>query len=138
MTSHLFLLVCFLTWDGLVSGLAQNSRRVFFKQTAGGALGFSLSNLLNSNEAIAYPRRDVGSDSARSAETAAMNEQAYLTNNRLEASGFRLDTPEEEAEKLSNALSSFSYDNTKKSSKKSGRRTSSTNVSPSKPLRSKE
>eukprot|EP00546_Thalassionema_frauenfeldii_P006189 CAMPEP_0178922342 /NCGR_PEP_ID=MMETSP0786-20121207/16097_1 /TAXON_ID=186022 /ORGANISM="Thalassionema frauenfeldii, Strain CCMP 1798" /LENGTH=67 /DNA_ID=CAMNT_0020596689 /DNA_START=261 /DNA_END=464 /DNA_ORIENTATION=- len=67
-----------------------------------------------------------------------MNEQAYLTNNRLEASGFKLDTPEEEAEKLSNALSSFSYDTTEKSSKKSGRRTSSTNISPSKPSTSKD
>lgn len=46
-------------------------------------------------KANAYERRDVG-DESRSASTAAMNEQAYKTNTRLEASGFKLDTREEE------------------------------------------
>ena len=64
---------------------------------------------LVSDKAIAYERRDVGG-ADRSAITAAMNEQAYQTNNRLEASGFKLDTREEEQERLSSALASFSYD----------------------------
>jgi len=59
--------------------------------------------------ASAYERRDVGDD-GRSAATAAMNTQAFETNNRLEKSGFKLDTREEETAKLSSALSSFSYD----------------------------
>ena len=53
--------------------------------------------------------RDVGG-SDRSAETAALNLQARQTNARLEASGFKLDSREEEQAKLSSALSSFSYD----------------------------
>jgi hypothetical protein len=36
--------------------------------------------------------------------------QAKKTNARLEASGFKLDTKEEEASRLSDAMSSFSYD----------------------------
>lgn len=60
-------------------------------------------------EAVAYERRDVG-DADRSPTTAAFNEQAFLTNNRLEASGFKLDTREEEKTKLAEAMASFSYD----------------------------
>ena len=58
---------------------------------------------------MAYERRDVGGE-GRSATTAAMNEQAYQTNNRLEKEGFKLDTREEEQARLSDAMSSFSYD----------------------------
>mmetsp|Transcript_28605 Transcript_28605/g.42291 ORF Transcript_28605/g.42291 Transcript_28605/m.42291 type:complete len:157 (+) Transcript_28605:49-519(+) len=126
--------ILFATNGGFVSGLAQNSRRAFLlKQTTAAAFGFSLPGIVHSNEAIAYPRRDVGSEGSRSAETAAYNEQAYLTNNRLEANGFKFDTPKEEEEKLSSALSSFSYDSNVQSSKKaSGRRSSSTSATPSK------
>lgn len=53
--------------------------------------------------------RDVGGENA-SAETQAQNAQAKLTNARLEASGFKLDTREEEAAKISEGLASFSYD----------------------------
>lgn len=53
--------------------------------------------------------RDVG-DENRSPETYAMNLQAKKTNARLEASGFKLDTKEEEASRLSDAMGSFSYD----------------------------
>jgi len=72
--------------------------------------------LLESQNAFAYERRDVGDDS-RSAATAAMNEQAYKTNNRLEASGFKLDTREEEQARLSSALSSLSYDGSSQKTK---------------------
>lgn len=58
--------------------------------------------------AMAY-ERDVGGPD-RSPETAAFNIQARLTNKRLEESGFKLDTKEEEAARLSSAMSSFSYD----------------------------
>ncbi len=66
---------------------------------------------------VAYERRDVG-DADRSPTTAAFNEQAFLTNNRLEASGFKLDTREEEKAKLSEAMASFSYESASPSSKK--------------------
>jgi hypothetical protein len=58
--------------------------------------------------AVAY-ERDVGGES-RSADSAAFNIQARETNARLERDGFKLDTKEEEATRLSGALSSFSYD----------------------------
>ena len=53
--------------------------------------------------------REVGGDTA-SADTKAQNAQAKLTNARLAASGFKLDTREEEAARISESLSSFSYD----------------------------
>ena len=59
----------------------------------------------------AYERRDVGG-SDRSPETAAMNEMAYRTNNRLERAGFRLDTAEEQSASLTSALSDMSYGDT--------------------------
>jgi hypothetical protein len=74
--------------------------------------------------AAAYERRDVGDEKNRSASTAAMNEQAFKTNNRLEQSGFKLDTREEEAARLSAAMTSFSYDSVS-TKPKSGYRSSS-------------
>lgn len=74
--------------------------------------------------ASAYERRDVGDPKTRSPATAAMNEQAYQTNNRLEASGFKLDTREEEQARLSSAMASFSYDTATASKKQTGFRTS--------------
>ena len=67
----------------------------------------------------AYERRDVGG-SDRSPETAAMNEMAYRTNNRLERAGFRLDTAAEQSASLTSALSGMSYEDTnnKKSTQK--------------------
>merc|ERR1712157_417437 len=62
-------------------------------------------------EAYAYYERDVGGDD-RSSATAAFNIQAKETNSRLESSGFKLDSKEEETKRLSDALSSFSYDST--------------------------
>jgi hypothetical protein len=69
--------------------------------------------------AHAYERRDVGG-SDRSPETAAMNEMAYRTNNRLERAGFRLDTAAEQSASLTSALSGMSYEDTnnKKSTQK--------------------
>ncbi len=87
------------------------TRRNFMKSGYGSA-AFFISTLIP-EEAVAYERRDVGDDS-RSAITAAMNEQAYQTNSRLEASGFKLDTREEEHARLSDALASFSYDGSTK------------------------
>jgi hypothetical protein len=53
-----------------------------------------------------------------------MNEQAYQTNNRLEKSGFKLDTREEEQARLSAAMASFSYDASTTSKKQTGFRSS--------------
>ena len=61
--------------------------------------------------ASAYERRDVGG-SDRSPETAAMNEMAYRTNNRLERAGLRLDTAAEQSASLTSALSDMSYEDT--------------------------
>ena len=96
--------------------LEASSRRGFFKSMATTAVAVETSSLFSQN-ANAYERRDVG-DENRSAVTAAFNEQAYKTNNRLEQSGFKLDTREEEKAKLSDALSSFSYDASPSGSKK--------------------
>lgn len=111
MIHHSFLLALIL--PVLVYGWSQEvTRRNFFKSGLGAAT-FVLSPWM-CQTAVAYERRDVG-DESRSAITAAMNEQAYQTNNRLEASGFKLDTREEEQARLSDALASFSYgDSTQK------------------------
>eukprot|EP00523_Entomoneis_sp_CCMP467_P006408 CAMPEP_0168738892 /NCGR_PEP_ID=MMETSP0724-20121128/11172_1 /TAXON_ID=265536 /ORGANISM="Amphiprora sp., Strain CCMP467" /LENGTH=127 /DNA_ID=CAMNT_0008786259 /DNA_START=156 /DNA_END=539 /DNA_ORIENTATION=- len=92
----------------------ESSRRNLLK-----SVGFATAALLmtDQNVAMAYPRRDVGGDS-RSAATAAMNEQAYQTNNRLEKDGFKLDTPQEEQARLADAMASFSYDTASTTSKK--------------------
>lgn len=47
--------------------------------------------------------------------------QARETNARLERDGFKLDTKEEEAAKLSGALSSFSYDSSTSTGKQTAR-----------------
>lgn len=80
------------------------------------------SCFLNVNAASAYPRRDVGDPSTRSATTSALNDQAFKTNNRLEQQGFKLDTPEEEQDRIRSAMASFSYDDatTKKGGKSKG------------------
>jgi hypothetical protein len=95
-----------------------SSRRAFLTRAPVAAL---VSGTCFAEAATAYERRDVGDPKDRSPATAAMNEQAYKTNNRLEASGFKLDTREEEQERLSSALSSFSYESST-SSKKTGYR----------------
>ena len=79
--------------------------------------------------ACAYERRDVGDEKTRSADTAAMNDQAYRTNNRLEASGFKLDTREEEQARLSSAMASFSYDDATSRGKGGGSRPSTASAS---------
>lgn len=81
------------------------SRRHFLQRNVAAVVTAGLLR----HPANAYERRDVG-DNTRSATTAAFNEQAYITNNRLEASGFKLDTREEEQAKLSRAMASFSYE----------------------------
>ena len=58
--------------------------------------------------AEAYERRDVGGP-GRSADTAALNDQAYQTQNRLEREGFKLETEQEQIASLSAALSDYSY-----------------------------
>ena len=93
-----------------VCALSPTSRRSFLSQAN---LTFGVGLLVGSSSvAEAYERRDVGSDASRSAATYAFNEQAFLTNNRLEAEGFRLDTREEEKAKLNAAMASFSYEST--------------------------
>jgi hypothetical protein len=73
-----------------------------------GFCGGGIIMTLRPPAAMAY-ERDVGGTS-RSADSAAFNIQARETNARLERDGFKLDTKEEEASRLSGALSSFSYD----------------------------
>jgi hypothetical protein len=111
---------------GGVLSLSQDasSRRTFLKRAPAVASVSAACFFLNLDEdesssrpeirfqapvAAAFERRDVG-DKDRSALTAAYNIQAYKTNSRLEQSGFKLDTREEEQAKLSNALGSFSYE----------------------------
>jgi hypothetical protein len=107
-----------IAFFGHVSGVValatipQDSRRGFLSEQAAttmmGILGGS-SLLSQVEPASAYERRDVG-DENRSATTAAFNEQAYQTNNRLEREGLKLDTREEEQAKLRDAMTSFSYE----------------------------
>lgn len=68
--------------------------------------------------ANAYEFREIGG-ADRSAETAAMNIQARETNARLLRDGFKLDSREEEASRLSDALSSYSYSGTSGNSRSS-------------------
>jgi hypothetical protein len=74
------------------------------------SFGLALATAAPMRAAHAYERRDVGG-SDRSPETAAMNEMAYRTNNRLERAGFRLDTAAEQSASLTSALSDMSYEN---------------------------
>ena len=64
---------------------------------------------IGGNVANAYYQSDAG-DETSSALTKAFNAQAKLTNSRLEAQGFPLDTKEEEEERIRNAFQSFSYE----------------------------
>ena len=111
--------------------VSKSSRRAFLNQSGlAGAFAFGLVP----EAAQAYERRDVGAEGSRSAETYAYNLQAYKTNNRLEAEGFKLDTREEEQARLSAAMSSFSYDSAT-NTKKTGYRT---NISkPAQPSKTK-
>ena len=118
-----FVLFIFCVTESL--SLTHVSRRKMFKTAAIVSSSFAL----NLDGASAYPRRDVG-DENRSAATAAMNDQAYRTNNRLEQQGFKLDTPEEEQARLSSAMSSFSYDDA--TTKKKGSKSKSSSKSNSK------
>ena len=105
--------------------VSKSSRRAFLNQSGlAGAFAFGLVP----GAAQAYERRDVGAEGSRSAETYAYNLQAYKTNNRLEAEGFKLDTREEEQARLSAAMSSFSYDSVT-NTKKTGYRTNTSKPS---------
>lgn len=128
--------VCLISTQNVFS-LSQDvgCRRTFFKRTfitsliSGAFVSLDVSDdnstsggfpvNLRPPVAGAYERRDVGDAKTRSAVTAAMNEQAYQTNSRLEQSGFHLDTREEEQARLNEAFASFSYDSAQ-SKKKSG------------------
>lgn len=111
-----------ITTDQPISSSCALGRRSFVFSTLG------CSTFLPHCGANAYERRDVGG-SNRSPETAAMNEMAYQTNNRLERAGFKLDTAQEQAASLSSALSGYSYEPSstekgKKSSTEGGRKPS--------------
>lgn len=109
--------------------VSKSSRRAFLNQSGlAGAFAFGLVP----GAAQAYERRDVGAEGSRSAETYAYNLQAYKTNNRLEAEGFKLDTREEEQARLSAAMSSFSYDSATNKKKTGYRANTSKPVQPSK------
>jgi hypothetical protein len=111
-SSFLFVTVFLSDVGAMVS---PSSRRTFQAELAG---AFILG--LSPTAAQAYERRDVGSEGSMSASTYAFNEQAFKTNNRLEAEGFKLDTREEEKAKLNAAMASFSYDSTTSTKKKTG------------------
>jgi hypothetical protein len=65
--------------------------------------------LLSPAIAQAYEFVEVGGGQG-SAETKAMNIQAYETNNRLEKAGLKIETPAEQSKSLSAALSEYSYE----------------------------
>jgi hypothetical protein len=119
MMNQLFMAICFLIvyLSDVRAMVAPSSRRSFFSKA-----GVAGTFILGSTPTIAgaYERRDVGAEGSRSAATYAMNEQAYKTNNRLEAEGLKLDTREEEQAKLSAAMASFSYDSNASAKKKPG------------------
>lgn len=73
----------------------------------------------------AFEARPVGGDNP-GAVIASYNIQSVKTYDRLEKEGFKLDSREEEAARLSDALSSFSYPSTPtKNVKKDGKKSSS-------------
>ncbi len=103
----IFIFVAVLLSEACAMVSKSSSRRAFLNQSGlAGAFAFGLAP----GVAQAYERRDVGAEGQMSAETYAYNIQAYKTNNRLEAEGFKLDTREEEQARLSAAMASFSYD----------------------------
>jgi hypothetical protein len=110
-----------LAFLAMASGwsLESTCRRTMFESCRKSVVAAGASFLLPVR-ATAYERRDVGDPKTRSPSTAAMNEQAYQTNNRLEASGFKLDTREEEQARLSSAMASFSYEASTTPNKKTG------------------
>ena len=74
-----------------------------------GQCGGGLASLgFRPQSAFAYEKRVIGGDN-RSATTAAFNIQSEKTYERLEKSGFPLDTSADEKARLSDALSSYSY-----------------------------
>lgn len=110
-------LICVLSTGAQGLTTPEVSRRSILKTTvASGVASF----FVGVSDASAYPRRDVGDPATRSPITAAMNDQAFKTNNRLEQQGFKLDTFEEEQARLSSAMASFSYDDAVTKKKKSG------------------
>lgn len=76
---------------------------------AGCPCGVGTPSFFRPPAANAYIERDVGPPD-RSTLTEAFNIRARETNARLEKEGFRMDTREEEAQRLSSAMSSSSYD----------------------------
>mmetsp|Transcript_600 Transcript_600/g.660 ORF Transcript_600/g.660 Transcript_600/m.660 type:complete len:128 (+) Transcript_600:192-575(+) len=116
MNNLCILLVAFIVFlvnNSKVDCLANTSRKAFIDSVVL-LVGFTPESVK------AFERRDVGEEGSRSAETIAFNEQAYITNNRLEASGLKLDTKEEDQKKLADAMKSFSYESSTPSRKKFG------------------
>jgi hypothetical protein len=73
------------------------------------------------SSAQAYERRDVGGET-RSPESAALNDQAYETNNRLEREGLVLETAQQQKANLMSALSDYSYSPSTSSNTKGGKK----------------
>lgn len=102
------LLVPVLLWIVDCEGLTSSPRRAFLQQLSV-AIGTGTGGwVLLEENASAYERRDVGG-AGRSPEQAAYNEQAYETNNRLERSGLKLETAQEQSASLTATLSEYSY-----------------------------
>lgn len=103
-----------------------SSRRAFVE-----AATLSIATVVSMpTTSLAYEFVDVGGGQG-SAETKAMNIQAYETNNRLEKGGFKLDTPAEQSQSLSAALSEYSYEPTADKNKKNASSSKSGNKSSS-------
>lgn len=103
---------------------AQSDRRSFLTLTAGTASSLAFFDVAQQHDSFcqcagcnkfgvqpagAFYEREAG-DETSSALTKALNAQAKETNARLEASGFPLDTKEDEDVRISDAFKSFSYD----------------------------
>lgn len=96
-------------WSLSLNENAIQSRRTFARNAFTTAATTASLGFLGTRPVMAYERRDVGGE-GRSAATAAMNIQAYETQNRLEREGFKLETQAEQQASLTAALSEYSYD----------------------------
>lgn len=118
----ILLVAAFLYPVAVAWNVSDKARRSFLSKTLATSAVFTIGL---QSPAVAYERRDVGGPD-RSPETAVFNEQAYITNNRLEKGGFKLETAQEQSAALTAALSDYAYDATTSKSKTNKKAVSST------------
>ncbi len=108
-------LLCFLFIFRAVSSLRTAvPRRIALKRAASFLLVPQVVGAEDGTQTSSY-KRTPGSENA--ATTAAFTAQALETNDRLRKSGVKVDTDEEANKRLSDALSSYSYDSASGASK---------------------